>query len=71
MIEPVSDAFTTVVSPLDKAIVAMISSAAFPKVAFKKPPTPAPARAASCSVARPSQPASGMIPMPQGPPDVR
>src|SRR6187200_1609293 len=39
----------------------MISSAAFPKVALRKLPNPSPARAAICSVACPSSPASGMI----------
>ena len=39
----------------------MISSAAFPKVAFSRPPSPSPVRCASSSVARPSQPASGTI----------
>ncbi len=61
MIDPVSEAFTTSVIPLLSATKAMINSAAFPKVALRKPPIPAPERAASCSVARPIQPASGMI----------
>src|SRR5664279_900102 len=42
---------------------AMISSAAFPKVAFRSPPSPSPTRVASASVARPIQPAAGMIAM--------
>src|SRR6476659_4877882 len=63
MIDPVMDAFTTLVSPLDRAIPAMISSAAFPKVAFNNPPRPSPTRAASASVARPIQPATGMMAM--------
>jgi hypothetical protein len=41
----------------------MISSAAFPNVAFSSPPTPSPIREARDSVARPIQPASGMIPI--------
>jgi len=56
------DAFTTLVSPFDRAIPAMISSAAFPKVALSNPPRPSPTRVASASVARPIQPATGMIP---------
>ena len=39
----------------------MISSAALPKVALRRPPTPSPERSASCSVARPSQAASGRM----------
>ena len=34
----------------------MISSAALPNVAFRKPPSVGPARSASCSVARADQP---------------
>ena len=64
MIEPVMEALTTSIKPLDKAISAMINSAALPKVALSSPPTPCPARAPRCSVARPIQPASGMIAMP-------
>jgi len=41
---------------------AMISSAAFPKVALSSPPSPSPTLAASASVARPIQPATGMMP---------
>src|SRR2546429_292172 len=59
--DPVIEAFTTLVSPLESAMAAMISSAALPKVAFKSPPSPSPTRAASSSVARPIQPATGMI----------
>ena len=40
---------------------AMISSAALPNVALRRPPTPSPARAASCSVAAPIHAASGSI----------
>ena len=39
----------------------MISSAALPKVALRRPPTPSPERSASCSVARPSQAAKGRM----------
>src|SRR5436190_2394092 len=42
---------------------AMISSAAFPKVAFNNPPSPSPTRAASASGARPIQPATGTMAM--------
>ena len=63
MIDPAIDALTTPVRPLLNATRAMINSAALPKVAFRKPPTPAPERAASCSVARPIHPASGTIAM--------
>ncbi len=65
MIDPVSEAFTTVVSPFDSAISAIISSAALPKVAFGNPPKPAPVRAEICSVARPNQPARGIMPTPE------
>jgi len=41
----------------------MMSSAAFPNVAFNNPPAPSPIRAANTSVARPINPASGIIPM--------
>lgn len=63
MIEPVIDAFTTLVRPLESARPAMINSAAFPKVALSKAPKPSPTRVASASVARPIQPATGMMPM--------
>jgi hypothetical protein len=62
MIDPVMEAFTTFVRPLERAMPAMISSAAFPKVALSNPPRPSPTREASASVARPIQPATGMIP---------
>src|SRR5688572_9458914 len=42
-------------------MIAMINSAALPKVALSSPPIPSPSRSASCSVARPIRPASGMI----------
>src|SRR5271165_7277094 len=60
MIEPVIDAFTTPASPFESAIMAMINSAALPKVAFNNPPTPWPRCSASSSVARPIQPAKGI-----------
>jgi hypothetical protein len=50
------------VKPFERAIPAMINSAAFPKVALSNAPRPSPRRAASASVARPIQPASGTIP---------
>src|SRR2546423_10984826 len=61
MIEPVIEAFTTPVRPLESAMPAMISSAALPKVAFNNPPSASPTRAASSSVARPIQPATGTM----------
>jgi len=61
MIDPVREAFTTPVNPLLSATRLMMSSAALPKVALRKPPMPEPERAASCSVARPIQPAKGTI----------
>jgi len=64
MIEPVMEALTTPINPLDKAISAMINSAALPNVALSSPPTPWPARALRCSVAWPIHPARGMIAMP-------
>ncbi len=70
MIDPVSEALTKAcIARTDSgfcwasinAITAMISSAAFPNVAFSRPPTPSPRRSARCSVARPIQPAMGMM----------
>jgi hypothetical protein len=63
MMDPAIEAFTTLVNPLESAMPAMISSAALPKVAFNSPPSPSPTRAASSSVARPIQPATGTIAM--------
>src|SRR6266850_6427900 len=63
MIEPAIDALTTLLRPFESAMTAMINSAAFPNVAFNNPPAPAPIRAANASVARPIQPASGIMPM--------
>ena len=62
MIDPVMEAFTTLIRPLERAMPAMISSAAFPKVALSNAPRPSPTRPASVSVARPIQPATGMMP---------
>jgi hypothetical protein len=42
------------------ATIAMISSAALPKVAFRNPPSVGPQRLASSSVASPMSPAAGM-----------
>ena len=42
MIEPVSEALTISVSPARRAMKAMISSAALPKEALSRPPTPGP-----------------------------
>lgn len=41
--EPMIEAFTTVVSPAESAKMVMMSSAALPDVAFKMPPTRGPA----------------------------
>src|SRR5437867_887992 len=64
MIEPVIDALTTSTSPPERATRAMISSVAFPNVAFSRPPRPGPARLPSSSVARPITYASGTIAIP-------
>ena len=61
MIEPVSEAFTITRIPARIATIAMINSAALPKVAFRRPPMLSPTRAASFSVASPSRPARGMM----------
>ena len=61
MIEPVSEAFTISVSPARRAMKAMISSAALPKVALSSPPRPGPARWARLSVASPMIPARGRM----------
>ena len=42
MIDPVIEARTTSGRPSDTATSAMISSGAFPKLAFKRPPIPGP-----------------------------
>ena len=58
--EPVSEPRTTSVKPSWTAMSAMISSGAFPKVAFRKPPMPGPVCSAACSVASPISQASGI-----------
>ncbi len=59
MIEPVIEAFTRSTSPRRSAKIVMMSSAAFPNVALRRPPSELPRRVAACSVPRPIQPASG------------
>jgi len=61
MMEPAIDAFTMSWSPACKAVSAIISSAAFPKVAFKSPPIASPSPSASSSVARPIHQANARI----------
>ena len=56
------EALTTSWRPSANRKTAMISSAALPKVTFRKPPMPGPDLAASSSVARPISAAVGMIP---------
>src|SRR4051812_2666757 len=60
MMLPVIDALTSSMWPLRSATVAMINSAALPKVAFRNPPHAGPTRRASCSVPTPIRPASGI-----------
>jgi hypothetical protein len=43
MIEPMMEAFTTVVRPAERAKMVMMSSAALPKVALRMPPMRGPA----------------------------
>src|SRR4051812_35598459 len=57
---PVIEALTSATWPLPSATSAMISSAALPNVAFRKPPHAGPERQASCSVPSPIRPASGI-----------
>ena len=57
---PVIEALTSSTCPLRSATTAMISSAALPNVALRKPPHAGPERRASCSVPRPMRPASGI-----------
>ncbi len=59
MMLPVIEALTTSVWPARSATVAIISSAALPKVAFRNPPSVGPDRRARCSVAVPINPAAG------------
>ena len=58
---PMREAFTISTSPAITATIAIISSVAFPKVAFKRPPIACPRYFDSSSVAVPNTPASGMI----------
>jgi hypothetical protein len=51
MIEPMIEAFTTVVRPAARAKIVMMSSAAFPKVALRTPPIRGPAWCPRDSVA--------------------
>ena len=59
--EPASEAFTTSNRPSFMATKAMMSSVAFPNVAFRRPPIFCPAKQAMSSVALPITPASGII----------
>ena len=61
MIEPVSDALTTSISPACRAKNAMISSAMLPNVALRMPPTCGPVSEPSRSVDRPTTQASPRI----------
>ena len=60
MMLPVIDALTTSTWCARNATIAMMSSAAFPNVAFRNPPSVGPERFASSSVASPIKPAAGM-----------
>ena len=62
MMDPMIDAFTTSWRPSSRAKNAITSSGKFPKVTFRRPPTPGPERAASSSVAFPIIAAVGTIP---------
>ena len=57
---PASEPRTTSGSAALTAKRAMISSGAFPKLAFRKPPIPGPVCSPACSVASPISHASGM-----------
>lgn len=61
MIEPVIEAFTISVRPACRAKMLIISSVAFPKVAFNKPPRAGPVCVESSSVDSPIYLASGII----------
>ena len=61
MIEPVSDALTTSISPACKAKKAMISSAMLPNVALRIPPTCGPVSEPRRSVESPTTHASPRI----------
>ena len=56
---PVIDALTSSTWPSLSATIAMMSSAALPNVALRKPPTAGPERQANSSVPSPMIPASG------------
>ena len=60
--DPMMEACTRTTLPACRATIVMISSAAFPRVAFKKPPNLGPVVSASASVACPIKPARGTIP---------
>src|SRR6476659_886603 len=64
-IEPVMDAVATSSCPARIAKIVMISSAAFPNVAFRTPPTFGPELSASCSVATPTIHASATSASPE------
>ena len=53
---PVIEALTSSTWPSWSATIAMMSSAAFPNVALRNPPTAGPDRCASSSVPRPMMP---------------
>ncbi len=53
MIEPMIEAFTTSVSPAERAMMVIMSSAALPKVALSMPPMLGPVKCATLSVACP------------------
>ena len=61
MMEPVREALTISISPARRAMKAMISSAALPKDAFRRPPMPGPVWWVRCSVASPMSPARGRM----------
>ena len=61
MIEPVSDALTTVIRWFLRAKIPMISSGALPIDAFKSPPGVGPRKLPSVSVALPTTLDSGTI----------
>ena len=60
MMLPVIDALTISTWCARSATIAMISSAALPNVALRKPPSVGPERLASSSVASPISPAAGI-----------
>ncbi len=62
--DPVRLAFTTVMRPAFSANNAMMISVAFPKVALRRPPMPAPMSFPSSSVATPMRYARGMMAIP-------